>query len=125
MKAIRDSILGCIVAVTVVAGCAFVFTMHAQEPETTTRGRRVSGTNVPPPAVSPTPPEQVPQDSDEVVRVETNLTSIFFTAADSTKRFINNLKKEDIRILEDGQPQEIFTFQQNLDLPLSIAILID
>ncbi len=60
-----------------------------------------------------------------MVRVETNLTSIFFTAADSNKRFISNLKKEDIRVLEDGQPQEIFTFQPSVDLPLSIAILID
>jgi Ca-activated chloride channel family protein len=78
---------------------------------------------------SPTPPrnpkEELPQESDEVVRVETNLTTIFFTAADKNKRFIPNLRKEDIRILEDGQPQEIFTFQQNTDLPLSIAILID
>jgi Ca-activated chloride channel homolog len=105
-----------------VAACVFVFSMHAQETETT-RSRKVGGANVPSP--SPTPPDQTPQESDEVVRVETNLTSIFFTAADSNKRFINNLKKEDIRILEDGQPQEIFTFQQNLDLPLSIAILID
>jgi VWFA-related protein len=92
------------------------------------RSRRV-GDSEPPPAPSPTPTatpkEDNPQDSDDVVRVETNLTSIFFTAADSSKRFISNLKKEDIRILEDGQSQEIFTFQQNIDLPLSIAILID
>ncbi len=75
---------------------------------------------------SPTPPrEEVPQESDEVVRVETNLTNIFFTAADKSKRFVNTVKREDIRILEDGQPQEIFTFQQNIDLPLSVAILID
>lgn len=76
---------------------------------------------------SPTPKnrEEVPQDSDEVIKVETNLTNIFFTAADKNKRFISNLKAEDIRILEDGQPQDIFTFQQNIDLPLSIAILID
>lgn len=76
---------------------------------------------------SPTPKnrEEVPQDSDEVIKVETNLTNIFFTAADKNKRFISNLKAEDIRILEDGQPQEIFTFQQNIELPLSIAILID
>ncbi|MFN2498792.1 MAG: VWA domain-containing protein [Pyrinomonadaceae bacterium] len=76
---------------------------------------------------SPTPPprEELPQETDEVVRVETNLTSIFFTAADNNKRFVNTLKKEDIRILEDGQPQEIFTFQKNVDLPLSIGILID
>lgn len=76
---------------------------------------------------SPTPRnrEEVPQDSDEVIKVETNLTNIFFTAADKNKRFISNLKVEDIRVFEDGQPQEIFTFQQNIELPLSIAILID
>jgi len=79
------------------------------------------------PSPSPTPRnrEEVPQDSDEVIKVETNLTSIFFTAADKNKRFISDLKAEDIRVFEDGQPQEVFTFQQNIELPLSIAILID
>ena len=81
---------------------------------------------VPVASPSPTPRrEELPQDSDEVVRVDTNLTNIFFTAADRSKRFISDLKAEDIRVLEDGQPQEIFTFQQNIDLPLSLAILID
>ena len=76
---------------------------------------------------SPTPRnrEEVPQDSDEVIKTETNLTNIFFTAADKNKRFISDLKAEDIRIFEDGQEQEIFTFQTNIDLPLSLAILID
>jgi Ca-activated chloride channel homolog len=81
---------------------------------------------VPVASPSPTPRrEELPQDSDEVVRVDTNLTNIFFTAADRNKRFISDLKAEDIRVFEDGQPQEIFTFQQNIDLPLSLAILID
>ena len=56
--------------------------------------------------------EELPQDSDEVVKVETNLTNIFFTAADKNRRFITDLKAEDIRVLEDGQPQEIFTFNR-------------
>ena len=76
---------------------------------------------------SPTPPAR-PGDileNEDVIRVETNLTNIFFTAADSNKRFVSNLTKEQIRVSEDGQPQEIFTFQQNIDLPLSVAILID
>lgn len=79
------------------------------------------------PSPSPTPRnrEELPQDSDEVVKVETNLTNLFFTAADKNRRFISSLKAEDIRVFEDGQPQEIFTFQQNIDLPLSIAILLD
>jgi Ca-activated chloride channel homolog len=78
------------------------------------------------PSPSPTPRrEELPQDSDEVIKVETNLTNIFFTAADKNKRFISNLKAEDIRVFEDGQQQDIFTFQTNIDLPLSLAILID
>lgn len=78
------------------------------------------------PSPSPTPRrEELPQDSDEVIKVETNLTNIFFTAADRNKRFVSNLKPEDIRVFEDGQLQDIFTFQTNIDLPLSLAILID
>ena len=82
------------------------------------------------PSPSPTPKpkpkdEETPGQSDEVIRVETNLTNIFFTAEDKHKRFIDTLKQDDIRIYEEGQPQRIFTFQQNTDLPLSLAILID
>src|SRR4030095_15260739 len=77
------------------------------------------------PTPTPRPREEEPLPSDEVVRVESNLTNIFFTAEDKHKRFISNLKQEDVRVLEDGQPQQIFTFQSNTDLPLSIAILID
>jgi Ca-activated chloride channel family protein len=91
--------------------------------QTSNRARSVDPS--PSPSPSPRPTDEVPQDSDEVVKVETNLTNLFFTAADKSRRFVNTLKAEDIRILEDGQPQEIFTFQQNIDLPLSIAILID
>jgi VWFA-related protein len=130
-RAIRNLLLIAGLAVSLLAGSAVPAKMFAQTQSTAvpekTRTRRVTDSEQPAP--SPTPPvlpkDENPQESDEVVRVETNLTNIFFTAADSSKRFINNLRKEDIQILEDGQPQEIFTFQQNLDLPLSIAILID
>src|SRR5688572_31901197 len=60
------------------------------------------------PSPSPTPRtrEELPQDSDEIIKVETNLTNIFFTAADKHKRFVSNLKPEDIRVFEDGQQQD-------------------
>lgn len=80
------------------------------------------------PQATPTPPKKeddVTLSSDDVVRVDASLTNVFFTAADKQKRFISNLKREDVRILEDGAPQEIFTFQQSVSLPLSMAILID
>ena len=80
------------------------------------------------PQPSPTPPKKeddITLNSDDVVRVETNLTNLFFTAADKQKRFVSTLTKDDVRVLEDGVPQNIFTFQPNSDLPLSLAILID
>ena len=131
-RPLRNLVLIFALAVSLVGGSAISSKMLAQtqtNPVVTEKSRARRATNSESPAPSPTPPvvpkEEVPQESEEVVRVETNLTNIFFTAADSNKRFISNLKKEDIRVLEDGQPQDIFTFQQNIDLPLSIAILID
>jgi len=103
----------------------FAERLSAQSPnaQDKTRPRTTSEIQTP----SPTPPAR-PGDvleNEDVIRVETNLTNIFFTAADSNKRFISNLTKEQVRVFEDGQPQDIFTFQQNIDLPLSVAILID
>lgn len=73
----------------------------------------------------PTPKDEEILPTDDIIRTDTNLTNIFFSAEDKYKRYISTLKQDDIRILEDGQPQQIFTFQQNSDLPLSLAILID
>jgi Ca-activated chloride channel family protein len=79
----------------------------------------------PSPKPSPTKDEGQTVQDDEVVRVETDLTNILFTAVDKQKRFITTLKQEDIHVTEDGQPQEIFTFARQTDLPLSLAILLD
>jgi VWFA-related protein len=78
----------------------------------------------PTPSQSPATDGQEVQD-DEVLRVDTDLTNVLFTATDKNRRFYSTLKREDIRIIEDSQAQEIFTFQTQADLPLSLAILID
>jgi len=110
---------------TVAIAIGIVRVSFAQsESQTNVRPRRTADTSQP----TPTPPkreDEVTLNSDDVVRVETNLTNVFFTAADKQKRFISTLKREDVRILEDGVPQQVFTFQPNSDLPLSLAILID
>lgn len=105
--------------------CASFLTRGMSAQNTAGGPPRAEAQAAPSPTPTPRQRDEVPQDSDEVIKVETNLTNIFFTAADKNKRFINTLKAEDIRVFEDGQPQQIFTFQQNTDLPLSLAILID
>jgi Ca-activated chloride channel family protein len=73
----------------------------------------------------PAPKTDEAIDDDDVERVETDLTNVLFTATDRNKRFITTLKQEDLTVLEDGVAQQVFTFQRNVDLPLSLAILID
>ena len=55
---------------------------------------------------------QTPVDQDDVIRVDTDLTNLLFTAADKQNRFITTLKEEDLRLAEDGVPQRIVTFQR-------------
>ena len=73
------------------------------------------------PVASPTPPAE----EDEVFKVETESVSVLFTAQDKMRKLLTNLKQEDVRILENGQVQEISAFSRQIDLPLSLAILID
>jgi VWFA-related protein len=70
-------------------------------------------------------PRGQPVSEDEVVRVSTDLTNVLMTAVDKDKRFVTTLRQGDIRILENGVPQEINTFERETDLPLSLALLID
>lgn len=74
------------------------------------------------PVPSPTPPIK---DDDEVIKIDTEVVNVLFTAQDRNRRLLTSLRKEDITILEDGKQQEVTEFSRQVDLPLSLAILID
>jgi len=81
-------------------------------------------------AASPTPPpsatpSQTPIVDDEVLKIDTEVVNVLFTAQDRNRRLLTNLTKSDIKLLEDGVPQELSTFTRQVDLPLSLSILID
>jgi Ca-activated chloride channel family protein len=48
-----------------------------------------------------------------------------FNVTDKQNRYINDLTKDDIEILEDNKPQEIQSFERQTDMALTIAMLID
>ena len=68
---------------------------------------------------------QTPPEPYEVIRTETDLTNVLLTATDKQNRLITTLREENVRVLEDGVLQKLFTFQRETDRPLSIAFLID
>ena len=79
-------------------------------------------TKVPSPTVTPSP---TPNPDDEVIKVDSDVVNVLFTAQDRNRRLLTDLKQSDVRLLEDGKEQEISSFSRQVDLPLSLAILID
>jgi VWFA-related protein len=59
------------------------------------------------------------------ITVDVNRVNMMFTVADKRGRFITNLAKDDIEIIESKRPQSIIEFVAESDLPLRLAILID
>ncbi len=75
------------------------------------------------PAPAPTPDED--EDGEDVERIDTDLANVLLTATDKQRRFVTTIGQGDIRLLEDGVPQQLLAFQRETDLPLSLAVLID
>jgi VWFA-related protein len=68
--------------------------------------------------------KQVPQ-TGQTLKVQTALVNVFTTVRDKSHFLINNLKQDDFKIFEDGQEQKVAYFTKEVDLPISLAILVD
>ena len=73
---------------------------------------------------APTPTPTIEEEKD-VITVDTETVNVLFTAQDKNRRLLLGLKPEDIRVYENGQLQQVSAFSKQIDLPLSLAILID
>jgi VWFA-related protein len=74
------------------------------------------------------PKNQDPQkkpDDVETIKIGTQLVNVLFSVQDKQNRYVNDIKQEDLEILENGQTQPIFSFKKEFDLPLTMAILVD
>lgn len=73
----------------------------------------------------------LPQDAQRaplIIGAEVEVVSVPVLVFDKGGRFIPDLKKEDITILEDGVPQEIMYLSSSMGadrIPLSIALVLD
>jgi VWFA-related protein len=64
-------------------------------------------------------------DEEQVIKLGTQLVNVLFSVQDKQNRYINDIKQEEVEVLENGQPQQVFTFKKEFDLPLTMAILVD
>src|SRR5260370_35648204 len=73
-------------------------------------------------------PAQAPggrQKQEPTFRVNVRLVNVFATVTDGRGAPVAGLTKDDFRVFEDGVPQNISVFDQESELPLSIALAVD
>ncbi len=113
---IRTKIL---TAVAVALGLAWWFGIEDVEAQQPPNPSAKSSTSAAP---KPTPP---PIEDDEVIKVDSDVVNVLFTAQDRNRRLLTSLGQGDVKLFENGEIQEIVAFSRQVDLPLSLAILID
>jgi Ca-activated chloride channel family protein len=62
---------------------------------------------------------------DQTIKLGAALVTVPFNVTDKRNAYVNDLKKEDMELLEDNKTQNIFSFERQTDLPITIAMLID
>ena len=102
----------------------FAFTGAAQKSGPARRPPAQGGQATRPEAKQQTKDDDV-ASSDEAVRLGAELVNVMFSAVDRNNRVISDIRQEEITVLEDGRPQQIFTFKRETTLPINIAILMD
>ena len=64
-------------------------------------------------------------DEEQTLKLGTALVTVPFKVTNKQNRYINDLTKSDVEVLEDNKPQDIFSFEKQTDIPITIAMLID
>lgn len=108
-----------------IVGFSFCCAQSKTEPQTSAQEEP------PPPRRTPTPSTSSPRILTELApdadteKVESDLVTILLTAVNRNKQFVTTLKQDDLRVLEDGEPQQITVFERETERPLSLVILLD
>jgi VWFA-related protein len=78
-------------------------------------------------AVEKTSPVRTRGDTEDVIRIETQLIAADVMVVDKQGRAVTGLTKDDFVITEDGQPQPIghFSVGSDLSVPKSLVLIID
>lgn len=66
-----------------------------------------------------------PPQSQKPLRVQTSLVNLFATVRDNHHALVPNLTQDDFKIFEDGQEQKVAFFSKDLNLPITLGLLID
>jgi VWFA-related protein len=70
-------------------------------------------------------PQQPAVSDQKPMKVQVELVHLFATVRDRHNQIISNLTKNDFKVFEDGKEQKIAYFSREMNLPLTLGLLID
>lgn len=74
---------------------------------------------------APAPPQEKPQQAQQPLKIQVGVVNLFVTVRDKRNAIVADLGKDDFRIFEDGKEQKIEFFSKELNLPLTLGLLVD
>jgi VWFA-related protein len=88
------------------------------------RGPIAASSNARQTGAQQTQQDQIPT-SQQTLKASTQLVNVFATVRDKKNGIVPDLKKDDFKIYEDGVEQKVEYFSKEVDVPLTLAILMD
>jgi VWFA-related protein len=71
-------------------------------------------------------PQNLPQDQGQgPLKITTNVVNVFATVRNKQHGIVNDLNKEDFKITEDGVEQKVEFFAKEVNMPITLGLLID
>ncbi|HTZ49099.1 MAG TPA: VWA domain-containing protein [Verrucomicrobiae bacterium] len=77
------------------------------------------------PALPQSSQQEPVQSQGPAIKAQVNLVNIFATVRDKNKRIVTDLKQDDFKVAEDNQPQTISFFSKEMNLPITLGLLLD
>jgi VWFA-related protein len=119
----RAALLGLLIAVLGIPSNAWSCLLQQQGPQTPPPAQQA-----PPPALPAGKPQQEQQPKapppQVTITAESQLVNIDANVTDAEGNIITGLKRENFRVLDNGQPQQITNFAPT-DAPITIAIVME
>jgi len=77
------------------------------------------------PTPAPSSPTQEPPMASQTLKVRTSLVDVFVTVRDHHNEIIPDLTQKDFTVYEDGHEQKISYFAKEVDMPITLGLMMD
>jgi VWFA-related protein len=77
------------------------------------------------PPAEASPPQEEPPQTQTPIQIQTAVVNVFATVRDKHNAIVGDLTRDDFKVYEDGVQQKVAYFSKEVNMPISLAIMMD